>query len=83
MDDDIEIVPERDNDMDDNDDEEIDAIGGAYGEEGHQGLLEENDDNLYENDVAYFSDSLFIYLMLMTMLCVTIVNAFELVLLCI
>ena len=80
MDDDIEIVLEEDNDVDDNDDEAVNAIDGAYGEEGHQGLLEEDDDNHYENDDDYFSDSLFMQLTLMTMLCVTIIKALELVL---
>lgn len=83
MDDDVEIVPKEDDDTNDKDDEEADAIDGAYGQEEYQGLLEEDDDNLYENDDDYFTDSLFMKLTLMTTLCVTLGNAFELVLLCV
>jgi len=59
MDDDIEIVIEEENDMDDNFDEEVDGIDGGYGEDWHEGLLEENNDNVYEYDDYYFTDSFF------------------------
>ena len=52
MDDDVKIVLEEGNDMYDNDDEEIDGIDGAYREDGHQGLLEQDVDNLYDNDTS-------------------------------
>ena len=60
--------------MDNNDDEEVDAIDGVYGEDGHQGSLEEDDDNLYDkdddnlyyNDDDYFTNSLFMQLTMLT-----------------
>ena len=69
MDDDIEIVIEEENDMDDNFDEEVDGIDGGYGEDWHEGLLEENNDNVYEYDDYYFTDSFFMQCTLMTNLC--------------
>ena len=46
--------------MDNNDDEEVDDIDGAQGKDGHQGLFEEDDGNLYDNDDDYNRDSLFL-----------------------
>ena len=67
MDDDTEVIPEEDNDIDDNDDEELDAIDGAYENDRHQELPEEDDDYPYVNDGDYFSDSILMQLTLMTM----------------
>ena len=60
MDDDVKIVSEEENDTNDNVDEEIDAIKDGYGEDWHERLQEEGDDNVYEDDDDYFTNSLFI-----------------------
>jgi len=60
VEDDVDIDPEEENDTDDNVDEEVDAIDGGYGEESHDGLLDEDDDNVDDDDDDYFTASLFI-----------------------
>ena len=59
IDDDVDIVQEEENDTDDNVNEEVDAIDGACGEDWHEGILEEDDDNVYDDDEDYFTDSMF------------------------
>jgi len=59
VDDDVDIVQEEENDIDDNVDNEVDAIDGGYREDWHEGFLEEDDDNIYEDDDYYFTDSMF------------------------
>ena len=76
MDNDVEIVPKEENDMDNNVDEEVDAIDGGYGEDWHKVLLEEDDDNVYEDDDYCFTDSLFMQCTLMTNLCAACVFKF-------
>ena len=60
VEDDVDIDPEEENDTDDNVDKEVDAIDGGYGEESHDGLLDEDDDNVDDDDDDYFTASLFI-----------------------
>ena len=55
IDDDVEIVPEEKNDTDSNVDEEVGAIDGAYVQDWHEGLLEEDNGNVYEDDDDYFT----------------------------
>ena len=59
MDDDVPIVQEEENDMDDIVNEEIDAIDDGYGDAWHDGLLDEDDDNVDEDDGDDFTESLF------------------------
>jgi len=60
IDDDVDFVQEEENDTDDNVDEEVDTINGRYGEDWHEGLLEQDDDNVHEDGDDYFTDSMFI-----------------------
>ena len=40
-------------------DEDVDAIDCRYGEEWHDGLLDEDNDKVYEDDDDYFTESMF------------------------